>query len=129
MSDHSTTHTHGGPRIYLTVLSALMVLTVITVFAAGFNFGSMNGVIALVIASVKASLVALFFMHLRWDKPLNAIIFVSSLFFLGLLLMMTLIDRGSRDLVIPQNLKVPLVAPKTTAPKTAAPATVSPARH
>lgn len=118
MSDHSTTHVHGGPKVYGAVLAGLLVLTVVTVAAAGFNFGSMNVVIALVIASMKASLVALFFMHLRWDKPVNAIIFVSSLFFLGLLLMMTLIDRGSRDNVIPANAKVPVVA----APKPAAPA-------
>jgi cytochrome c oxidase subunit 4 len=107
MSDHTTTHVHGGPRVYGAVLAGLLVLTIVTVTAAGFDFGSWNVVIALVIASLKASLVALFFMHLRWDKPVNAIIFVSSLFFLGLLLMMMLIDRGSRDTVIPSNLKVP----------------------
>ena len=112
--------THGGPKIYSAVLLGLMALTVITVFAAGFNFGSMNVVIALVIASMKASLVALFFMHLRWDKPVNAVIFVSSLFFLGLLLMMTLIDRGSRDTVIPENLKVPVAAPKVAGAPAAA---------
>ena len=46
--------------------------------------GLANVIIAMLIAGVKASLVALFFMHLRWDRPVNAIVFCSTLFFLGL---------------------------------------------
>src|SRR5688500_7049880 len=78
-------HVHGGPRTYALVLGALLLLTVITVGASMINFGSnmTNVIIALLIASIKASLVALFFMHLRWDKPMSAVIFCSSLFFLG----------------------------------------------
>ena len=49
----------------------------------------------MLIASVKASLVALFFMHLRWDKPVNAVIFCSTLFFLGLFLIGAYTDTSA----------------------------------
>ena len=74
--DHEA-HVHGGPKLYGMVLGALLVLTVITVAASMIDSGSAmtNVIIAMLIASIKASLVALFFMHLRWDKPMSAIIF------------------------------------------------------
>jgi cytochrome c oxidase subunit IV len=107
MSDH--THVHGGPKLYALILTALLLLTAITVAASRINFGSnmTNVVIAMFIASIKASLVALFFMHLRWDKPMNAIIFCSSLFFLGLFLITCYTDVISRPAVEPTNLKPP----------------------
>jgi cytochrome c oxidase subunit 4 len=81
---------------YAKVLGTLLVLTVITVLAAGFSFGSWNVVIALGIASVKASLVALFFMHLRHDKPMSAIIFVTGAAVLGVFLMICTLDSNAR---------------------------------
>ncbi len=88
---------------YAKVLGALLALTVITVLAAGFSFGSWNVIIALGIASVKASLVALFFMHLRHDKPMSAIIFVTGAAVLGVFLMICTLDSNARgdDLVRP----------------------------
>ncbi|MBI4875782.1 MAG: cytochrome C oxidase subunit IV family protein [Acidobacteria bacterium] len=103
-------HTHpGGPRVYALVLAALVALTGITVAASYVNFGApwVNVVIALSIASIKGSLVALYFMHLRWDKPINAMIFAGGLFFLALLLMLTLIDTETRDVVPYWNSKPP----------------------
>ena len=104
-------HSHGGARLYTTVLGGLIALTILTVAAAGINFGSssINTAIALSIATAKASLVALFFMHLRWDKAINGVIFVSTLAFLGLLLSLTLIDFDTRSNIVPKNLKVPAV--------------------
>jgi cytochrome c oxidase subunit IV len=98
---------HGGPKIYAMVLGALLVLTAVTVFASTIHFGSgmANVIIAMLIASLKASLVALFFMHLRWDKPMNAVIFCSSLFFLGLFLIGCYTDTVARPPVEPTNLK------------------------
>jgi len=43
---------------------------------------------------VKASLVVLFFMHLRWDKPFNAIVFIGCLIFVGLFISLALLDTG-----------------------------------
>jgi cytochrome c oxidase subunit 4 len=81
---------------YRKVLGALLALTVITVLAAGVNFGAMNAVIALAIATLKATLVALFFMHLRHDKPMNAVIFVAGVGILAIFLMLTYLDQGER---------------------------------
>jgi cytochrome c oxidase subunit 4 len=106
-------HVHGGPKIYAAVLVALLILTVITVGASMINFGSnmTNVIIALLIASIKGSLVALFFMHLRWDKPMSAIIFCTSLFFLALFLIGCYTDTIARPPVEPTNLKAAPTAP------------------
>jgi cytochrome c oxidase subunit 4 len=98
-------------RTYGLVLLTLLVLTAITVAAAGVRFGSpaVNVVVALTIATVKASLVALYFMHLRHDRPMNALIFVTGLVFLGLLLMLTLVDVVTRLPVQPTGAVAPIV--------------------
>lgn len=111
---------HGGPKIYTRNLIALLILTIITVAAAGVNFGPLNVVIALGIASIKASLVALFFMHLRWEKKINAIIAVAGFLFLGLFLLFSALDLGSRVDLKPVNL--PPVPATPAAPAAAAPA-------
>ncbi|MGO8689582.1 MAG: cytochrome C oxidase subunit IV family protein [Thermoguttaceae bacterium] len=80
------------PSVLLTVFAVLMVLTLATVAATWVNLGSWNLWIALGIATVKASLVALYFMHLRYDNPFYALIFVTALVFLGLFLVLTLMD-------------------------------------
>jgi cytochrome c oxidase subunit 4 len=103
-SQHEHTH-HGGPVIYTANLIALLILTAITVGASYINFGSANVVIALAIATVKAILVALFFMHLVWDKPVNAIIGVAGFLFLGIFLMFDFIDVGTRVNLQPHNVK------------------------
>lgn len=100
-------HEHGGPKVYAMVLGALLVLTVITVGASYVDFGGgmTNVIIAMFIASLKGSLVALFFMHLRWDKPMSAIVFCVSLFFLALFLIGCYTDLVARDPSEPQNIK------------------------
>ena len=74
---------------------ALMVLTYITVTAAYIDLGNWNLIIAMVIATTKASLVVLFFMHLRWDTQLNALIFITSLVFVTIFIIFALIDTSS----------------------------------
>jgi cytochrome c oxidase subunit 4 len=109
MSTETHTHAegtkhHGGPAIYTANLFALMFLTVITVAAASFNFGSANVVIALAIATVKAILVGMIFMHLLWDKPVNAIIIIAGFLFLGIFLMFDFLDVTSRNVYPPRNM-------------------------
>lgn len=58
-------------RIYTMVLSALLLLTIITVWVAQFNFGTWNIVVAMVVASIKAGLVTLFFMHLKYENKVT----------------------------------------------------------
>ncbi len=100
---------HGSPKLYAIILGALLFLTFITVAASRLDVGSnmINVIIAMGIATLKASLVALFFMHLRWDKAINQIIFCSSLFFLGLFLITCYTDVQSRYPSEPANLKPP----------------------
>ncbi len=81
-----------SPSVLLTVFAVLMALTLATVAATWVNLGPWNLWIALGIATVKASLVALYFMHLRYDNPFYALIFVTALVFLALFLVLTLMD-------------------------------------
>ncbi len=83
--------------VYFGVAFALLVMTVVTVYAASIDFGEWNLVIAMLIAIFKASLVALIFMHLFWDDKFLAIVFVSSLVFLGFFLTLTMFDTLKRD--------------------------------
>ncbi len=120
---HGKAH-HGGPAIYTANLIALLILTGVTVGASYINFGSGNVVIALAIASIKAILVALFFMHLAWDKPVNAIIAVAGFLFLGIFLMFDFIDVGTRVNLQPHNVKgmeKPTPVPDSMNPLKAAP--------
>jgi cytochrome c oxidase subunit 4 len=101
-------------RGYVLTLTALLILTAITVGASYIDFGQGNIVIALAIATVKATLVALFFMHLAHDKPVNGLIAVAGFIFLGLFLMFDLIDIDSRRDPIPQNYHLPTLQVPTT---------------
>lgn len=74
------------------VWAALMVLTVITVAATWVDLGSLNLWLALAIATLKASLVVLYFMHMRYDHPFNAIVFIASLLFVMLFVVLALLD-------------------------------------
>src|SRR5664279_4537313 len=107
MEHTANSHPITGPKVYGGVLAALLALTAITVTAAGIDFGPYNTVIALVIATIKASLVALFFMHLRHDK-FNAVVFLGGVLFLGIFLIFTLFDINSRHTILPSNLKEPV---------------------
>lgn len=117
MSTHSD-HTHDPSkeaRAHLVTLVTLLILTIITVGASYIQFGSpaANVVIALTIATVKATIVGLFFMHLLHDKAVNAIIAVAGYLFLGIFLLFCFIDIGSRGDLQPTNLRPP---PAVTAP-------------
>jgi cytochrome c oxidase subunit 4 len=84
--------------MFRNVLVALLFLTFITVAASRFDFGGANMLIAMAIASVKASLVIAFFMHMKWDTAINKIVFLSSFLFLSLLFVFTLADLATRRL-------------------------------
>jgi len=110
---------------YVATLVVLLILTASTVGASYIDFGEGNIVIALSIATVKGVIVALIFMHLLHDKPVNAVIAVAGFIFLGIFLLFDFLDVGSRTNPQPINLH-PL--PAATAPATAgAPAAAAPA--
>lgn len=77
---------------YLIIGSILLGLTIITVIVAQFDFGRWNIFIALAIASCKAILVALYFMHLKYDNKIYMVIFVSSIAFLAIFITFTMMD-------------------------------------
>ena len=94
--------THTVPHIlpmklYLGVGAALIVLTSITVTVSFFNFGPYNLVVAMLVAATKASLVALFFMHLKYDSKLYMVIFLTSVVFLAVFIVLTMFDTLRRD--------------------------------
>lgn len=118
---HAGQHAHGGPLVYGATLTALLILTGITIGASYIDLGSGNVVVALAIATVKATLVALFFMHLLWDKPVNRVIAMAGFLFLGIFLTFDLIDLDARNYYLPQNVHrtvVPLVPGTAPAPLT-----------
>lgn len=89
-------HVHVVPlQVLLAVWGALMVLTVVTVAATWIDLGRFNLLLALAIATVKASLVVLYFMHMRYDRPFNAVVFVGALLFVALFVAITLIDTAA----------------------------------
>lgn len=90
---HPTVDHVVSPRILLTVLGTLLALTFVTVAITWYDLGPFNLVAALIIATIKATLVALYFMHLRWDRPFHAVVLVSALVLLMLFVGLALLDR------------------------------------
>ena len=84
-------------KVYIVIFLALMAGTVITVLAGKQDFPEpLNVVIALTIAVVKATLVILYFMHVRYSARLIWVILASALFWMGILFALTFSDYWSR---------------------------------
>ena len=86
----------GSYRQYVNIGILLMALTVITVAAAQFDFGPFNVPIALIIASIKATFVALYFMHLKHEDTMTWIFATYPLFLLFLLIAFSATDIFTR---------------------------------
>ena len=86
-------------RLYLAVFAALLVGTALTVLVAYVDLGPLNTVVALAIAGVKALLVALYFMHLRWASRLTWLFAAAGIVWLVLMLGLTFADFESRGWV------------------------------
>jgi cytochrome c oxidase subunit IV len=90
---HAAPHAHAVPaKVLLGVFGALLVLTFLTVAARRIDLGHFNIVLALAIAVVKAGLVALFFMHLRYDNLFNGVILIVAMLFVMLFISLALMD-------------------------------------
>jgi cytochrome c oxidase subunit 4 len=95
--DHSVGggHVHVvPPKVLLGVYAALLVLTVLTVAVTAVNLGKLNIWLALGVAVAKAALVALYFMHLRWDAPFNGIVLIISLVFVAIFIGIAVMDSN-----------------------------------
>jgi len=98
-------------KIYFLVAVTLLVLTYVTVKVSYYNFGTWNLIVAMAVATIKASLVALFFMHLKYDERFNGVIFVSALAVLGIFFSLTLADTVERGALDPVKERVILPVP------------------
>jgi cytochrome c oxidase subunit 4 len=84
------------PRVYFAVFAALLVLTATTTAVSFVDLGPWNSVVALGIAFLKATLVVLFFMHVKYSPRLTQIVIAGGLFWLAILLALTLSDFVTR---------------------------------
>ena len=92
MSEHIVSR-----KFYVTIGITLLVLTAVTVWAAFINLGPLNPVVALVIATIKAFLVVLFFMHVKYtSERMTKLVLASGIFFLLLLLGLSMADYATR---------------------------------
>ena len=94
MSEHVV-----STRLYYTIFVALMAFTALTVGVATINLGRLNVVAALAIAVVKATLVLLFFMHLRYSPRLTWLVVSVALVWLAILIGLTMSDELTRGLL------------------------------
>jgi cytochrome c oxidase subunit IV len=89
-----------SPKIYFTIFAALMICTMLTVYAATVDlnhlFPGLNIIVALTIATFKAALVVLFFMHGKYSSKRTQMVIVCSVFWLAVMLFMTMSDYLSR---------------------------------
>jgi cytochrome c oxidase subunit IV len=89
-------HTVVSPKVYGAIFGALLFFTALTVFASYLELGIFNPIVALTIAVIKAVLVILFFMHIRYSSKLTKLTVAAGFFTLIVLITMTLTDYISR---------------------------------
>lgn len=100
----NTLHTHVmSPKTLLAVFGALLVLTGLTAGASAFHLGTYEIWFTIAIASAKASLVLIYFMHLRYDSSFNSIIFLTAVVCLAIFLALTLADTDHSMLRLPSS--------------------------
>ncbi|MGB6385749.1 MAG: cytochrome C oxidase subunit IV family protein [Terriglobales bacterium] len=91
-------HTTHSQAFYIVIGTVLLILTVTTAAVAFVNLGPFNPVVALLIATIKATLVVLFFMHVKGaSEKLTGAVVVSGFFFLMILLTLSLADYLTRS--------------------------------
>ena len=84
-------------KVYFTIFALLMLGTALTVQAAFLDLGAFNTPVALAIAIGKATVVVLYFMHVKYSHKMTWIVVLGSVFWLGLLLVITMIDYMTRS--------------------------------
>jgi cytochrome c oxidase subunit IV len=127
-ADAHTAVAHVVPLwLLLAVALTLVLLTWVTVAVTYVDLGKFNLVLALIIAGVKAFLVALFFMHLRWDRPFNGIVFLGAIAFVVLFISFAMLDTTQYQPNIIENYEPAIEqaqqAREQTTPPTAEPET------
>lgn len=112
----------ASKKLYIFVFVALLCLTALTTGVAYVDLGPWNTVAALAIAFCKASLVVLFFMHLKWGSGVMKIVAIAAIVWLSLLIVLTNVDNHTREWIpSPQGLQSSLTV-RPPSPAVAAPA-------
>ncbi len=88
-----------SPKIYYAIFGSLMVLTFVTIGVAFIDLKFMNTVVALTIAVIKATLVVLFFMHMKYSTRLTWVVAASGVVWLLIMVALTMSDYLSRGWV------------------------------
>ena len=96
MEHSAAEHHHPSYGSYVMIWMALLILTGLTVAAAGINMGALNTPVAMLIASVKCTLVILYFMHMKYEAPLFKLMLVLCLFTLAIIIGISLFDYDFR---------------------------------
>lgn len=97
MAEHTNGHHHVVPAsVYYTIFAALMLLTGVTVAVAYVDLGPWNTVVAVAIACFKAMIVVLYFMHVKYSTRLIKLTVIAGLYWMGILLALTLGDYLTR---------------------------------
>jgi len=99
-SGHSSVHV-SPVGTYLAIFGALLVLTATTVWVAYFDFGVLNDVVAMAIAVAKATLVILFFMHVRYSTKLTKLTVVGGFVWLFIFFLLLFADYFTRGVFGP----------------------------
>jgi cytochrome c oxidase subunit 4 len=103
---------HVAPiKTYRNVFITLMVLLVLTVIAGHFHLGRLNIAVALTIAIIKALVVILYFMHVRWSSRVTWVFAGSAFLWLGIMLVLTTGDYATRGARPGQKAFAPAVVP------------------
>ena len=118
MDPHATSGNHvPSPALYAAIFAVLLVLTGVTTWVAFLDLGVLNNVIMLGIAVTKATLVVLYFMHLRWSSRLTWVFAASGFAMLALLIGITAVDFAVRTrLPFPNAVWPPAGTPVTIQP-------------
>lgn len=95
-SDHDPKHHITPIPVYVAIFASLMVLTAITIIVAFFDLGVFGTPVAILIAVVKATLVILWFMHVKYSTRLTWLVVIGSFAFLVILFALTLSDYLTR---------------------------------
>lgn len=91
-------HEHISPmKSYINVFAALLVLTGVTYAVSYMDLGAASLAVAMVVAVIKASLVCMYFMHLKYDDPYHVFVFLSTVLFVAIFFTITIFDLESRD--------------------------------
>ena len=117
--EHGISHV-ASMKVLLATGGSLLLLTIVTVLATKVDFGAnINLAVAMFIAVVKATLVVLFFMHLKYDKIFHTVVFVSAILAASLFVGFTLMDTGQyqqTNIWNPEHPPVAPVGPRPVAP-------------